>query len=312
MIMRIAMMGSGGIGGCIGARLAEVGADVSFIARGANLQVMREKGLTVASPLGDVILPKVNASDSAEEIGPVDVVVFAVKTYDSENAAASLGPLLKRSTRVVTLQNGIDSVETLGRHVPSDQVIGGVTYLSAFIARPGEIVHAGGLTQVLIGGYDDPLIRAFEEIGARAKGIGLHSIEDIDNVLWEKFVTVSAFSGGTALIRSAIGPIYADPEARIFIEQLRDEGMSVAAAAGHPMTEGFVDRVRERWAVLPPETKSSMANDLDRGKPIEVAWLSGRMHELGVRLGVPTPGHTAVYRALHLHALGSGKSLASS
>ena len=88
--------------------------------------------------------------------------------------------------------------------------------------------------------------------------------------------------------------------------------MSVAAAAGHPMSEGFVDRVRERWAVLPPETKSSMANDLDRGKPIEVAWLSGRMHELGVRLGVPTPGHTAVYRALHLHALGSRKSLASS
>src|SRR3984957_16621940 len=90
---------------------------VSFIARGAHLQAMREKGLTVASPLGDVILPKVNASESAEEIGPVDVVVFAVKTYDSENAAASLGPLLKRSTRVVTLQNGIESVEMLGRHV---------------------------------------------------------------------------------------------------------------------------------------------------------------------------------------------------
>jgi 2-dehydropantoate 2-reductase len=273
---------------------------------------MREKRLTIASPLGDVVLPKVNASDSAEEIGPVDVVVFAVKTYDSDKAAASLGPLLKQTTRVVTLQNGIDSVAMLGCHVPPDQVIGGATYLSAFIAGPGEIVHAGGLPQVLVGGYDDPFVRAFEEIGARAKGIGLRSIKDIDNVLWEKFVTLSAFSGGTALMRSGIGPIYADSEARIFIEQLRDEGMSVAAAAGHPMPAGFVHRVHERWAVLPPETKSSMANDLDRGKPIEVAWLSGRMHELGVRLGVPTPGHTAVYRALHLHALGSGQSPAPS
>lgn len=127
IVMRIAMMGSGAIGGCIGARLAEAGLDVSFIARGNHLKAMRENGLSLASPLGDVILLKVTASDSAEDIGPVDVVVFAVKTYDSEKAAASLGPLLKPSTRVVTLQNGIDSVETLGRHVPSEQVIGGVT-----------------------------------------------------------------------------------------------------------------------------------------------------------------------------------------
>ena len=306
--MRIAMMGSGGIGGLIGARLAEAGADVSFIARGAHLQAMRERGLTIASPQGDVVLSKVRASESAAEIGPVDVVIFAVKTYDGEKAAESLGPLMKRSTRVVTLQNGVDSVETLGRHVSPDQVIGGATYLSAFVARPGEIVHAGGMPQVLVGGYHDPLIRAFEEVGARAKGIGIRSIEDIDNVLWEKFVTLSAFSGGTALMRSGIGPILADSEARCFIEQLRDEGMSVAAAAGHPMPEDFIDRARERWTVLPPETKSSMANDLDRGKPIEVAWLSGRMHELGTKLGVTTPGHSAVYRALHLHARGSGMS----
>jgi 2-dehydropantoate 2-reductase len=306
--MRIAMMGSGGIGGCIGARLAEAGADVSFIARGAHLQAMRERGLSVASPLGDVVLPEVNASESAAEIGPVDLVVFAVKTYDSETAAASLGPLLKRSTRVVTLQNGIDSAEALGRHVEPQQVIPGVTYISAYIGKPGEIIHAGGMPQVLVGGHRDPLIRSFEQIGARAKGLGLRSIEDIGTVLWEKFVTLSAFSGGTALMRSGIGPILADREGRAFMEQLRDEGMAVAAAAGHPMAEGFVDRAFERWTALPPEARSSMANDLERGKPIEVAWLSGRMHELGLELGVATPAHTAVYRALHLHALGSGKS----
>ena len=302
--MRIAMMGSGGIGGLIGARLMEMGADVSFIARGAHLQAMREKGLTVQSAQGDVVLPKVTVSESTAEIGPVDLVIFAVKTYDSEKAAQSLGPLMKRSTRVVTLQNGIDSVEMLGRHVFPDQVIGGATYLSAFVSRPGEIVDAGGLPRVLIGGYHDPLIRAFEEIGARAKGVGIRSIEDIDNVLWEKFVILCAFSGGTALMRSSIGPILADSEGRFFIEQLRDEGVSVALAAGHPVPEDFVARTREIWTKLAPETKSSMANDLDRGKPIEVAWLSGRMHELGASLGVPTPGHSAVYRALRLHAPG--------
>lgn len=311
MVMRIAMMGSGGIGGCIGARLAEVGADVSFIARGAHLQALRERGLSVQSSLGDIVLPKVNASETAVDIGPVDVVIFAVKTYDTEKAAASLEPLLKSSTRVVTLQNGIDSVATLGRHLPPHQVIGGATYISAFIASPGEIVHAGGIPQVFVGGYRDPLITALVQISARAKGIGLQSIDDIDSVLWEKFVTLSAFSGGTALMRSGIGPILADREGRAFIEQLRDEGMSVAAASGHPMSDGFVDRVYERLTLLPPDVKSSMANDLDRGKPIEVAWLSGRMHELGMRFGIATPGHTAVYRALHLHALGSRKELNS-
>jgi 2-dehydropantoate 2-reductase len=305
MLMRIAMMGSGGIGGCIGARLAESGADVSFIARGAHLAAMRRSGLSVTSPLGDVVLRHVTASEDTAEIGPVDIVVFAVKTYDTETAAAALKPLLSATTRVVSLQNGIDSVTALTRHVPREQVVGGATYLSAFMAEPGVIVHAGGLPQVLIGGHDDPGIRAFVEISEKARGIGLRSIEDIDTVLWEKFVTLAAFSGATALMRAGIGAIYADREARAFIEELRNEGMSVAAAAGRPLSDGFVDRVHERWGVLPPQTRSSMAHDLERGKPIEVAWLSGRMHELGRRLGVPTPAHTAVYRALHLHALGA-------
>jgi 2-dehydropantoate 2-reductase len=303
--MRIAMMGSGGIGGCIGARLAEAGADVSFIARGAHLEAMRQSGIRVVSPLGDVVIPSVKATDDAADIGPVDIVLFSVKTYDTDEAAASLGPLLKQNTRVVTLQNGIDSVETLGRHIAPEQVVGGATYLSAFIGKPGEIVHSGGLSQVLVGDLGNPVIKALEEICAKARGIGLKSVADIESVLWEKFVTLSAFSGGTALMRSGIGPIFADDEARTFIEQLRDEGIAVAAAAGHPMSEGFVDRVVERWKAVPPEGKSSMANDLERGKPIEVAWLSGRMHQLGAKLGVATPGHTAVFRALHLHARGS-------
>src|SRR3954453_19382596 len=141
--MRIAVMGSGGIGGLIGARLSEVGANVSFIARGPHLAAMRDKGLSISSPFGDAALLAVKASDDPAEIGPVDAVFFAVKTYDSEQAAASMRPLLKPSTRVVTIQNGIDSVATLSRYIPPRQVIAGATYISAFISKPGEIVHSG-------------------------------------------------------------------------------------------------------------------------------------------------------------------------
>ncbi len=301
--MRIAVMGSGGIGGIIGARLSEAGADVSFIARGPHLAAMRDKGLSISSPFGDIVVSPVNASDDPAEIGPVDAVFFAVKTYDSEQAATAMRPLLSPSTRVVTIQNGIDSVATLSRYIPANQVIAGATYLSAFIGGPGEIVHSGA-TEVLVGCPRDRIVRALQQMSARAKGLELRPVEDIDGILWEKFVTLSAFSGATALTRAGIGRILADPEARTLIEQLRDESMAVAAASGHPMSTGFVDRVNTRWTVIAPDAKSSMAIDLERGKPIELAWLSGRMHELGISLGIPTPAHTAVYRALHLHARG--------
>ncbi|AZO25953.1 MAG: 2-dehydropantoate 2-reductase [Mesorhizobium sp.] len=299
------MMGAGGIGGYIGARLAEAGGDVSFIARGAHLEAMRQGGLRIHSDAGNIFLPTVSASASPADIGPVDLVIFAVKLYDGEKAAAALGPLIARNTRVVTLQNGIDSIELLRRHVRDDKVIGGATYLSGFIGRPGEVVHAGGLQQILVGGHREPLIRELQALCDRAVGLELKPVADIDSVLWEKFVTLAAFSGATSLMRSGIGPILGDPEARIFVEQLRDEGMAVAAAAGHPMAEGFEERVITRWTAFPPHVKSSMANDLERGKPIEVAWLSGRMHELGMKLSIATPGHTAVFRALHLHAAGA-------
>lgn len=138
----------------------------------------------------------------------------------------------------------------------------------------------------------------------RISGHDVRTVQDIDAVLWEKFVTLSAFSGATSLMRAGIGLILADREGRMFLEQLRDEGMAVAAAAGHPMDDDFKDRVITLWMSYPPDTRSSMANDLARGKALELTWLSGRMHTLGKQLGIPTPGHTAVYQALHLYAAG--------
>jgi 2-dehydropantoate 2-reductase len=305
--VRIATMGSGGIGGYLGARLAQAGEDVAFIARGAHLEAMQAQGLQLESPLGNINLPKVDALEGTGGIGFVDIVIFAVKLYDTEKAAAAIVPLVGPATRVVTLQNGIDSFDMLARFVPRSQIVGGATYISAYLKQPGVIVHAGGSTRTCLGQGNHPVMEAFGQACMRAGGIGLEMVDDIDHVLWNKFVAISAFSGATSLMRSGIGRIFANAESRIFIEQLRDEGMAVAAAAGHKMPEEYPQKVMSLWQTFPPETQSSMSNDLARGKPIELAWLSGRMHSLGHELGIPTPGHTAVYRALSLHAGGTGR-----
>jgi 2-dehydropantoate 2-reductase len=300
--MRIAVMGAGGIGGYVGAELAAAGEDVAFVARGAHLDAMRRDGLRLESPIGDLHLPGVTATDDPAEIGPVDLVLFTVKLYDTETAAAALAPLVGPHTRVVTLQNGIDSLDILSRFVPPEQLSGASIYVSAEIARPGVISVPGGSRRLLVGNAADPVIEALQAACERAVGIEMAAVNEIAPVLWEKFVMLCAFAGATALMRAGIGAILADPEARTFIEQLRDEGLAVAAASGHPIPDEHWRRFMTLWESLPPEARSSMAHDLACGKPLDLEWLSGRMHALGMSLGVPTPGHTAVYRGLHLYA----------
>ena len=191
-------MGSGGIGGYLGARLAQAGEDVIFIARGSHLEAMQQKGLRVESPLGEIVLRHVNATETPADVGFVDMVVFAVKAYDTESAAAAIVPLVGPATRVVTLQNGVDSVDAVARIVPRSQVLGGTTYLAALIERPGVIVHLGSVTRVIVGGRDDAMIEAWRSACVRTGGIDLETVEDIDQMLWTKFVTVSAFSAQQA------------------------------------------------------------------------------------------------------------------
>ena len=303
--MRIAIMGSGGIGGYIGAKLAKANEDVTFIARGSHLAAMQAQGLRVESPLGEIKLEQVSATDRPADVGLVDIVIFTVKLYDSETAASELLPLIGPATRVITLQNGVDSVAILAKYVPRPQIVPGATYLSASIKHPGLILHAHGNSKTILGGLNDPVVEELRNACARVVGLDVQIVDDIDQVLWAKFITVSAFSGATSLMRSGIGPIIANPESCLFLEQLLDEGLAVAAAAGHKMAEDYKEKVKSLWISFPAETKSSMAIDLGRGKPIEISWLSGRIHVLGKKLGVMTPSHTAVYRALYLHATGA-------
>ncbi|RWP47976.1 MAG: 2-dehydropantoate 2-reductase [Mesorhizobium sp.] len=303
--MRLAKMGSGAIGGYLGARLVQADEDVAFIARGPHLEAMRRHGLQLESPLGNITLPQVTVSETPADLGLVDIVVFAVKLYDIEKAAAAIIPLVGPETRILTLQNGIDSIDTLARFAPRSQIVGGAAYVSVHLQKPGLVVHRGGVTLFTVGGRGDAMMEVLRGACSRAVGVELQTIGDVDQVLWTKFVTLCAFSGATSLMRAGIGPILADPESRIFIEQLLEEGMAVASAAGHPMAEGHAEHAMSLWRTFPPETQASMAIDFSRGRPTELAWLSGRLRTLGNELGVPTPAHTAVYRALHLHAEGS-------
>lgn len=306
--MRIVIMGSGGVGAYVGARLQAAGEDLAFIARGAHLQALQTEGLRLEHPQHPLHLPRVQVSADAAELaasGPADLVVFAVKLGDTEAAARALAPVLGPQTRILTLQNGIDSVELIRAHVGDTAVRGGVIYVSAVIDRPGVIRSPGGLHVIVAdaaGG--DPVMAAFFNACGRATALQAKPTDDIRSVLWEKFIALSSLSATTSLLRAPMGAILAHPETRALQRQLIEEAVAVAEAAGVPQRAGFVDEVMAKLAGMPASFRSSMSEDLARGKPLELQWLSGRVHALGQQLGVATPAHSTAWRALVLYADG--------
>ena len=303
--MKIAIVGAGGIGGYVGGRLAAAGVDVAFVARGAQLAAFRERGLTIRSQRGDAHLSRVRATDKSEEIGPVDLVVFAVKLWDTEQAAAQLGPLLAENTLVLTLQNGIDSLEMLGRVIPKEQVVPGAMYISSHISEPGVIVAPGGDHRIVMDGRGgDRRVVAFKAACESATALECQTSDDVASVIWQKFMVLVAFSGATALMRRPLGEIRGTAETKAFLMQLIDEVWQVAVAAGHRLPEGARETC---YAVLerhPAEAWSSMAEDLRHGRRLELRWLSGRVHDLEIQFGILTPANSAVFCGLLLHEMG--------
>ena len=306
--MRIVIMGSGGVGAYVGARLQAAGEDVAFIARGAHLQALQTEGMRVEHPQHPLHLPQVQVSADAADLarsGPADLVVFAVKLGDTVAAARALGPLLGPQTRILTLQNGIDSVDLIQAQVGATPVRGGVIYVSAVIDRPGVIRSPGGLHVIVAdAGSGDPVMAAFFDACGRATALQAKPTDDIRSVLWEKFIALSALSATTSLLRAPMGAILAHPETRALQRQLVEESVAVAQAAGVPQRAGLVDEVMAKLAAMPASFRSSMSEDLARGKPLELNWLSGRVHALGQQLGVPTPAHSTAWRALVLYVDG--------
>jgi len=303
--MRIAIMGSGGVGAYVGSRLQAAGEDVTFIARGAHLEAMQKNGLQIESPVHPLSLPSVQATQDPASVGPVDLIVFAVKLWDTESAARLLAPMIGPHTRILTLQNGIDSVAMITPHIGSAQLRGGVIYVSAVIDRPGVIRSPGGLHVIVAdAGQGDPVMAQFFAACERTKALDAKPTDNIDAVLWEKFIALSALSASTSLLRASMGQILAHAETQTLQRQLVDEGVAVGRAAAQVVRTDLADEVMAKLAGMPFAFRSSMSEDLERGKPLELRWLSGRVHHLGLEHGVATPAHSVVYRALTLYENG--------
>lgn len=304
--MKIAIMGSGGVGGYFGARLAKAGADVSFIARGAHLAAMREHGLKVESALGDIHLPKVSVTDDPRTIGNVDLVLFSVKLRDTEAAAQSIKPLFGPDTGILSFQNGVQKDDILRGVFGDKPVMGGVAYIATAIGRPGVIKHTGTLQRLVFGEYDgrrSPRAESF--LAACLKGgIDAQLSDDIRRQIWEKFVFLVALSGTTTTMRRPIGPIRANPQTRAFLLEIMREAVKVGRAHGVALPEDYAEQRLAFCDSLPEDMTSSMHHDLERGNPLEVQWLSGGVVQLGEKAGIPTPANRAVWDILALHAGG--------
>jgi 2-dehydropantoate 2-reductase len=305
--MRIAAMAAGAVGGYFGARMAAAGHDVFFIARGVNLAAMKANGLKLESVHGDLHLPIPNVTDDPKSVGPVDIVLFAVKLWDTETAAEQARPLVGANTRVITLQNGVDSVERITPILGAEQTAGGAAYIATTIASPGVIKHTSHFAKMRYGRLDkkaDPVLRAFTEAGKAAK-LDVDISPDIGVELWEKFIFLTAMAGSTGSMRSAIGAIRSDPELRAFFRALMQEAYSVGKAKGVALAPDFIDGRMKFLDTIEPGMKASMAHDLERGGRIELDWLAGKVRALGREYNIPTPASDTVYTVLKLYRMGS-------
>ena len=304
--MKIAIMGAGALGCYFGGRLAIAGQDVAFVARGAHLQALRESGMKVESPLGDFAMEKVNATSDPAEIGPVDLVVFLVKLYDTEEAAEAMRPLLKPETAVVSFQNGIDAWQRIGALVGTERVIGGLALIPAHIAEPGLVRHTSPFAKLTFGEFDGTESDRCKALLEALQGAGVDA-ELADNIqvrIWEKLVMLSALSAITTLTRLPMGLIRQDPLCGdLFREAIRE-----THAVGKAMCPALGDDVADRqWAFarsMPPDVRASMLDDLERGKRLELNDLSGAVVRLGREAGVPTPVHAFVQQALQPYVNG--------
>jgi len=306
--MRIAIVGAGAVGGYYGALMARAGADVSFVARGTHRDAIRANGLRIIGVQGDFTV-KVAAEDDPSRIGPVDVVIVAVKTYDNDTAFPLVKALMREGTTVLTLQNGVDSAEDLARVVGNAAVIAGPTYIATAIDGPGVIRQTGSHRRIVFGEVFDPSpevtprVRALADL-MLAADIHAEPVADARVPLWEKFIYLAPFAAFTGAARLPIGHIWNDEVARAaFMDAVREVD-SVARASGINVATDVVEKIAAYTAGIPPSTRSSLLIDLSVGKRIEVESLPGSVVRRGRAVGVETPMMRALYSVLRPWAMG--------
>jgi 2-dehydropantoate 2-reductase len=298
--MKIAMMGSGGVGGYFGGRLAAKGYDVSFIARGAHLGAMREQGLKIESGVAPLLLNPVRVTDDPATIGPVDVVILSVKLWDTESAARAIKPLIGPDTAVISLQNGVDAEPTLAGILGQHHVMGGIAQIGTKIARPGVIEHVGTMQRLVFGELDGARSPRAEALlsACLVSGITAEISADIVKTVWHKFIFLTGMSSVTSLTRLPIGKVRAEPESRALLLNVMREVVAVGRKKGIALDADFAEQQLGFIDGLPATMTTSMHHDLERGNRIELPWLAGAVARFGAELGIPTPYCNAVLGGL--------------
>jgi 2-dehydropantoate 2-reductase len=307
--MRIAVMGTGGVGGFFGAKLAAAGEDVAFIARGAQLRAIKEHGLRIESEVSPLQVKAKTATDDPASLPPQDFILFCVKLWDVEAVAEQMRPMVGPNTTIIALQNGVDSEQRIASVLGARSVMGGVVHISATVTEPGVIRHTGKLQRFIYGEMDGKLSdrgENFRKVCEHA-GIDARLTERIDEAIWDKFIFLIAFSGMTALIRLGIGPIRDDPETFAMFGAAMAEAAAVAKAKGVAFSYDPVANWTKAIPTMPYNFRASMLEDLERGRRLELPWLSGAVARMGAELGVATPVNAFIATALKLHANPSAK-----
>ncbi|MBM3491641.1 MAG: 2-dehydropantoate 2-reductase [Alphaproteobacteria bacterium] len=298
--MKLAIMGAGGVGGYFGGLLTASGQDVTFIARGAHLEAIRRNGLKLVGGKGETLVKPARATDDPGAVGPVDLVLFCVKLYDTESAGRALAPMIGPDSAVLTVQNGVDGPERLARIYGSQRVLGGAAYNSAVIAEPGVVRYTSAMSSLTFGelnGRESARALAFRD-ACRKAGFGAELTPDVAKTLWTKLVPLATNAGLTSLSRQPVGYTFQDPESRKVAVKAMREVADVARARGVGLEADAVDKALALTDGFPKDMYSSMYHDLARGRPLELEGLSGVVAKLGDELNVPTPVHRAIYAGL--------------
>ncbi|MDI6765302.1 MAG: 2-dehydropantoate 2-reductase [Bacteroidota bacterium] len=297
--MRIAIIGSGGVGGYLGTKLWKAGNEVVFIGRGDHLTAMQRNGLRLESPEGSFTV-KSTFTDNLDGFIPFDLIVIGVKSFDTESAAKLARPVLKSDTIVLSIQNGVENEELLANILGEQHIIGGVAYIFSTIAAPGVIRHEGGTGKFKFGEMDGTISErclTLNEIFHKAE-INSEPIENIRRLLWDKWIFICGLAGMTAYTRKMIGKIISDSELKSMLNNVVQEATLIARAKRIDPFEGIEKKTMSHLERLPFRSTSSMHHDITHGKRIELEALNGAIVRFGKELRIPTPANKIIYNSL--------------
>jgi 2-dehydropantoate 2-reductase len=299
--MRVAVYGTGAVGGYFGGRLAQAGVDVSFIARGPHLQAIREKGLQINSLQGNFKIHPAQATSDPAAVGPVDLVILGVKAWQVREAAQAMQPMIGEDAVVLPLQNGVDAARQLAEILGEDHVVGGLCRIMGMIAAPGIIQHMGAAPYIAFGKRHGPpgrRLKRLQALFAQAQGVSAEIVPDIHAALWNKFLLIAPWGGVGAVSRAPIGPIRRLPETRALLEGAMQEIYALAEAQAIHLPSDAVARMMAFVDKLPAEGVASMQRDIIEGRPSELNEQTGTVSRLGRQLDVPTPVNQFIYSVL--------------